>query len=106
MKIIVFDERESTLKHALQSALVERDDYVFVRLNPQLASPMDSFLSIDFICFGKSAAPSLRNRRLATTNEMLETFISRKVPSLAQLARRNLPKYLPKLPNHVIQKLF
>ena len=104
-KIIVFDERDETLKHALCSALNERnDDYVFVRLNPHLASSIDKLLTIDFIWFGKSINLSLHNRSLATSKEMLEGLILNRVPSLAQLAKQNLPNNLP-LPNHVVKKL-
>jgi hypothetical protein len=104
MKTFVFDERESTLKNALRSAIGEQDDYVFIRLNPHLSSRMDQLLKINFICFGKTAAPSLKNRPLATTQDMLETLISGNVPSLVQLARLKLPNQLP-LPDHVIKKL-
>lgn len=104
MKIIVFDERASTLKHALQSALTECDNYVFVRLNPHISSENDRVLSIDFICFGESSAPSLKHKPLATTYEELQNLISGNVPSLTQLARQRLPKYLT-IPPHVINRL-
>ena len=104
MKIFMFDERETTLKSALESALAETDDYVFVRLNPHLHSSMDNIITIDFICFGKSVNPSLQTRPFANTQDMLETLISRKVPSLAQLARCRLPNNLH-LPKHVIDRL-
>lgn len=104
MKIIVFDERTATLKHALQSALAERDNYVFVRLNPHISSETDRCLSIDFICFGKSSAPSLKHKLLATTFEELQNLISGNIPSLVQLASQKLPKYL-NIPSHVINRL-
>lgn len=75
MKIIVFDEREETLKH---SALNEQEDYVFIRLNPHLSSHMDTLLTIDFICFGKTATQSLQKRPLATSKEMLDDLIMKR----------------------------